>query len=420
MKILVIGSGGREHAIIWKLRQNKNIKKIYCAPGNGGIASLAECVNINAMDKEKIIEFSKLNKIDMVVVAPDDPLSIGMVDSLDKENIKAIGPVKEAAKLEWSKSYSKDFMKKYHIPTANYEVFDEPDEAILYLKRASFPIVIKASGLALGKGVIIANNYDEAKNSVYDIMKDKVFGDAGNEVVIEEFLQGPEITVLAFTDGKTIVPMVSSQDHKRAFDNDEGLNTGGMGTFSPSKVYTKELEKECMDKIYKPTINALNNEGIVYKGIIYFGLMLTDDGIKVIEYNSRFGDPEAQVILPRLKTDLVDVFEAIYNEKLHEINFEWDERPAICVIAASGGYPIKYEKGYEIFGLEKFNNLKDTIIFHAGTKYENNLYYTNGGRVFGLTVMAESIDDARIKAYDMIKDIKFEGMHYRKDIGIKK
>jgi len=419
MDVLVIGSGGREHAIIWKIRQSKLVNKIYCAPGNAGISQLAECVNINAMDKDGIIRFSQKNNIDMVIVAPDDPLADGMVDSLDEAGIKAIGPTKNAAVLEWSKSFSKDFMKKYNIPTAEYEVFIKSDVAIEYLKKSKFPIVIKASGLALGKGVYIAKNYDEGLEAINNIMNDKIFGKAGNEVVIEEYLEGQEITILAFTDGNVVVPMVSSQDHKRAYDNDEGLNTGGMGTFSPSRIYTKELEDECMEKIYIPTIKALQKEGILYKGVIYFGLMLTNDGIKVIEYNSRFGDPEAQVVLPRLKTDLIEIFEAIYDEELSRISIEWDIRSAICVVAASGGYPLSYEKGFEITGLDKIQNKTDVIVFHAGTKLENGKYLTNGGRVFGLTVLESSIESAREKAYKTIEKLKFEGMHYRKDIGIK-
>ncbi|MEN8907275.1 MAG: phosphoribosylamine--glycine ligase [Clostridiales bacterium] len=419
MDILVVGSGGREHAIIWKIRQSSKVNKIYCAPGNGGISNIAECVDIDAMDIKGVVKFSKDNKIDMVVVAPDDPLSIGMVDELVKEGIKAIGPTKEAAILEWSKSFSKNFMKRNAIPTAEYEVFNNSDKAIEYLKGSKFPIVIKADGLALGKGVFIVNNYNEGLNAIKTIMTDKVFGKAGREIVIEEYLEGQEITILAFTDSNIIVPMVSSQDYKRAYDNDEGPNTGGMGTFSPSEIYTKELESECINKIFMPTLQALNVENITYKGILYFGLIKTNSGVKVIEYNSRFGDPEAQVVIPRLESDLVEIFDAIYNEKLSEINIKWNKKAAICLIAASGGYPLKYKKGYKIFGLDDVDNEENTIVFHAGTRIEDGKYLTNGGRILGVTVLNENFELARENAYKIIKKINFEGMHYRNDIGLK-
>ncbi len=419
MKILVIGSGGREHAILWKLQQSPKVTKLYCAPGNGGISEISECVPINAMDIDRIVKFSLEKAIDMVVVAPDDPLAAGMVDALENAGIRALGPRKNAAIIEASKVFSKDLMKKYHIPSAAYESFSDSKSAIEYVKTAKLPLVVKADGLALGKGVLICNTTEEALTAVSLIMDDKKFGDAGQRIVVEEFITGPEVSVLAFTDGKTIVPMVSSQDHKRAFDNDQGLNTGGMGAFSPSRVYTDELQEECMRTIFIPTIKAMNLEGRTFKGILYFGLMLTADGPKVLEYNARFGDPETQVVLPRLETDLVEIFDAIIDEKLETIDIAWKPNCAVCVIMASGGYPESYTKGYEITGIQSIENQEDTILFHAGTKKESEKFYTNGGRVLGVTAVAEDIETARKKAYKTVSTISFKNAHYRKDIGIK-
>ncbi|HEX9060436.1 MAG TPA: phosphoribosylamine--glycine ligase [Clostridia bacterium] len=418
MKILVVGSGGREHAIIWKLSKSPKAPKIYCAPGNGGISALAECVPIKTTDTEAIVRFSQENKIDLVVVAPEDPLAAGMVDALEAQGIRAFGPSARAAVIEASKSFSKDLMKKYSIPTAEYEVFDDSQNAIEYLKNKSFPIVVKADGLALGKGVIIANDFNEAKEAVLNIMEDKAFGEAGSRVVIEEFLSGQEVSVLAFTDGKTVVPMVSSQDHKRALDNDMGLNTGGMGTFSPSRIYTEEMANYCMEKVYKTTIEAMNKEDRKFKGIIYFGLIITKDGPKVLEYNARFGDPETQVVLPRLSFDLVEIFEAVIDERLDTLDIKWDNNAAVCVIMASGGYPGKYQTGYEISGMEDAE--KDgAVVFHAATKLENGKYTTAGGRVIGITAVDETLDRAIKRAYEYVGKISFKDAHFRKDIGIK-
>ena len=420
MKVLVIGSGGREHTIVWKLNQSKRVTKIYCAPGNGGIAQLAECVPIKVMEFDKLVDFAKENKIDMVVVAPDDPLAAGAVDAFEAAGIRAFGPNKAAAIIEGSKAFSKNLMKKYNIPTADYEVFDNSADAVAYIERQNkFPIVIKADGLALGKGVIIAENFADAKKAVYDIMDDKVFGAAGGKVVIEEFLTGPEISVLAFTDGKTLKPMVSAQDHKRALDNDKGLNTGGMGTFSPSRIYTPELEDECMKNIFIPTMEAMNAEGRTFKGVLYFGLMKTADGVKVIEYNCRFGDPETQVVLPRLESDLYDIFDAVIDERLSDIEIKWNNGAAVCVVLASGGYPQKYKTGYEIDGICKAESM-GALVFHAGTKYENGKILTAGGRGLGVTALGTDLDTAIKNAYDYVKLINFTDMHYRKDIGIKK
>lgn len=419
MKVLVVGSGGREHAIVWKIAQNKQVEELYCAPGNGGISAIAKCVPIKAMDIDGIVNFSKEKKIDLVVVAPDDPLAAGMVDALENEGIWAFGPRKNAAIIESSKAFAKDLMKKYNIPTAKYEVFEKSSDALEYLKNQKFPIVVKADGLALGKGVIIAQNLEEAREAVINIMENKAFGEAGNKVVIEEFMVGPEVSVLAFTDGKTIKPMVSSQDHKRALDNDQGLNTGGMGTFSPSRIYTKEMEDYCMEKIFKPTVDAMNKEGRKFKGVLYFGLMITADGPKVLEYNARFGDPETQVVIPRLKTDLVDIFNAVIDERLDEVDIEWEDNAAVCVIMASGGYPKEYKTGYEITGLDEAQKDKNIVVFHAGTKFEDGKYYTSGGRVLGVTAVESNLDLAIKKAYEGVSKISFKDMHYRKDIGIK-
>ena len=420
MKVLIVGGGGREHAIAWKISQSPKVSRLFCAPGNGGIASLAQCVPIKAMDIEGITSFAKSEGIDLAVVAPDDPLAAGMVDALEKAGVRAFGPVKAAAEIESSKVFSKNLMKKYGIPTAAYEVFDNADDALEYLRTCSYPTVVKADGLALGKGVIIAGNFDEAEKAVRSMMSDRIFGDAGNRVVIEEFLTGTEVSILAFTDGETLVPMISSQDHKRAMDNDMGPNTGGMGTFSPSRLYTAEVNDYCMKNIFMPTIEAMRKEGRRFKGVLYFGLILTADGPKVLEYNARFGDPETQVVLPHLKTDIIDIFEAIIDERLSGINIEWENRSAVCVILASGGYPGKYVTGLEITGINEAEKDPSVIVFHAGTKLEAGKYYTVGGRVLGVTAVADTIDDARAKAYAAVGKIKFEGMHYRKDIGIKK
>ena len=419
MNILVVGGGGREHTIVWKIAQSPKVEKIYCAPGNGGIAEMAECVDIKATDIDAMVQFAKERRIDLVMVAPDDPLVLGMVDAMEAAGIRAFGPRKNAAIIEGSKVFSKDLMKKYNIPTAAYEVFTDSASAIDYVKRQnSFPAVIKAEGLALGKGVIIAQDLEEAVSGIRSIMDDKQFGDSGNRIVIEEYLQGPEVSVLAFTDGKTVVPMVSAQDHKRAYDNDEGLNTGGMGTFSPSRLYTDDIAAECMDNIFLPTIKAMQQEGRPFKGVLYFGLMMTKNGVKVIEYNARFGDPETQVVLPRLKTDLVEIMEAVIDERLDTINIEWDDNAAVCVVLASGGYPTKYQTGYEIKGLE---TAKDNIIvFHAGTKRQDGKIVTAGGRVLGVTAVSATLDQAIADAYKAVESISFQDMHYRKDIGIKK
>lgn len=419
MKILVVGSGGREHTIIWKIAQSPVVTKLYCAPGNGGISTLAECVPIKAMDIEGIVKFSKDNMIDLVVVAPDDPLAAGMVDELEKAGIRAFGPYKNAAVIEGSKAFAKDLMKKYSIPTAKYETFDNYEHAIEYLKHQEYPVVIKADGLALGKGVIIAQGFDQAQEAVNSMMNDKVFGSAGNKVVIEEFLVGPEVSILAFTDGKTIKPMVSSQDHKRVFDNDEGPNTGGMGTFAPSKIYTPEIADYCMERIMKPTIEAMNKENRKFKGVIYFGFIMTKEGPKVLEYNARFGDPETQVVLPQLESDLVQIFNAVIDEKLSEVDIKWSNSAAVCVVMASGGYPGKYDTGLHISGLTDAEHDTNTVVFHAGTKCENGKFYTAGGRVLGVTAHEPTMEQAIEKAYQAVGKISFKGAHFRKDIGRK-
>lgn len=414
MKILIVGGGGREHAIAWKLSQSNLSPVLYCAPGNGGISEIATLVPIKATDIEGVCRFAKENKIDLVVVAPDDPLVAGMVDALEEKGIRAFGPSAKAAQIEGSKVFSKELMKKYGIPTAKYETFSCPQEAINYLKTCSYPIVIKAEGLALGKGVIIPQSFEEAKQGVLDIMEDKQFGDAGNRIVIEEFLTGREISVLAFTDSHTVLPMCSAQDHKRALDNDEGLNTGGMGAYSPSPIYTAELEKECMEKIFLPTVEAMNKEGRPFKGVLYFGLMSTENGVRVIEYNARFGDPETQAVLPRLENDLLEIMDAIIDERLHEIKLSFKKDAAACIIAASGGYPKSYNKGYEITGMEE---VKDATVFHSGTTKKDDTFLTNGGRVLGVTALGETLREAVDRAYQNIEKISFKDMHYRKDIG---
>lgn len=419
MKILVIGSGGREHALIWKLAQSPRADKLYCAPGNGGISQLAECVPVSAMDTEGIVKFAAEKQVDLVVVAPDDPLAAGMVDTLEESGLRAFGPRKCAALIEGSKVFSKALMKKYGIPSAGYEVFEDSEHAIEYLRHQEYPLVVKADGLALGKGVIIASGFDQAQEAVHNIMDRKVFGSAGDRLIIEEFLNGSEVTVLAFTDGKTIIPMVSSQDHKRALDNDKGLNTGGMGTFSPSRIYTPEIAEYCMKNIYVPTMDAMNKEDRKFKGVLYFGLMLTESGPKVLEYNARFGDPEAQVVLPRLENDLIEIFDAIIDEKLDNINITWKDNAAVCVVMASGGYPQKYSTGYEISGIENAELNPGVMVFHAGTKCSDGKYFTNGGRVLGVTATADTLENAIGEAYRGVAEINFRDMHFRRDIGIK-
>ncbi|MBE7034760.1 MAG: phosphoribosylamine--glycine ligase [Ruminococcaceae bacterium] len=419
MKVLVVGGGGREHTIIWKLAQSPMKPELFAAPGNAGIAKLATCVDIKATDVAGVVQFAKENQIDLTVVAPDDPLMLGMVDSLEQAGLKAFGPRQNAAIIEGSKVFSKDLMKKYGIPTAAYEVFDDSEKAISYLQTVSYPTVVKAEGLALGKGVIIAQNFEEAKAAVEDIMCDKVFGDAGSRVVIEEFLTGHEVSVLAFTDGKTLYPMVSAQDHKRAYDNDEGPNTGGMGTFSPSRLYTKAIHEECMSKIFMPTMAAMNKEGRTFKGVLYFGLIMTENGVKVIEYNARFGDPETQVVLPRLKTDLLEIFLAVAEERLADIDVVWDDGAAVCVVLASGGYPKQYAKGLPIHGIEDAESDPAITVFHAGTAMKDGVYVTAGGRVLGVTAVGDDLEAAIKKAYEGAAKVCFDKVHYRKDIGRK-
>lgn len=414
MKILVIGSGGREHALIKKIKENKDVEKIYALPGNGGIAEDAKCVSIGACETEKIVEFAVSEKIDYAVVAPDDPLVLGTVDELNKVGIKCFGPDKKAAVIEGSKAFSKELMKKYNIPTASYEVFDNAQKAVDYLKTCDFPIVVKADGLALGKGVIIAETFSDAEDAVKSIMEDKIFGKSGNKIIIEEFLTGPEVSVLSFTDGKTVVPMVSSMDHKRALDDDKGLNTGGMGTVAPNPYYTKEIADICMKTIFLPTIDAMNKEGRTFKGCLYFGLMLTPKGPKVIEYNCRFGDPETQVVLPLLKTDLLTVMQAVTDEKLSDINVEFSSDSACCVIAASGGYPKAYQKGVKLT-IEP----NDCIVYHAGTALKDGELVTSGGRVLGVTATGKTLKSAIDKAYEGMKSVHFDGMFFRHDIGKK-
>ena len=415
MKIMVVGGGGREHAIIKKLKENKTIEKIYALPGNGGIAADAECVNVAATDIAGIVEFAKNNAIDFAVVAPDDPLVLGAVDALNEIGIKCFGPKKNAAIIEGSKVFSKNLMKKYGIPTAEYEVFSDMDKALEYLETAPIPTVIKADGLALGKGVIIAETREDAKKAVKEMMEDKVFGESGSNIVIEEFLTGPEVSVLSFTDGKTVVPMVSSMDHKRAKDNDEGLNTGGMGTVAPNPYYTDAVAAECMEKIFIPTMNAMNAEGRTFKGCLYFGLMITPNGTKVIEYNCRFGDPETQVVLPLLDTDLFEIFNAVADERLSEIDVKFKDENACCVIMASDGYPSKYEKGYEITVDDDMNG----ELYVAGAVLKDGKLLTNGGRVLGVTCTAPTLEEAIAKSYNEVNKVHFGNAYYRKDIGAK-
>ena len=418
MKVLVVGSGGREHAIVTSVAKSKRVDKIYCAPGNAGIAALAECVPIGAMEFDKLVDFAKEKAIDFTIVGMDDPLVGGIVDRFEAEGLKVFGPRKNAAILEGSKAFSKDLMKKYNIPTAAYENFTDPEEALKYLETAKMPIVLKADGLALGKGVLICNTLEEAKAGVKEIMEDKKFGTAGNTMVVEEFMTGREVSVLSYVDGKTIKIMSSAQDHKRAKDGDQGLNTGGMGNFSPSPFYTPEVDAFCQKYIYQATVDAMAKEGRPFTGVIFFGLMLTEDGPKVLEYNARFGDPEAQVVLPRMKNDIIDVMEACVDGRLDTIDLQFEDNAAVCVVLASDGYPVAYEKGFEITGLENFENKDDYFCFHAGTKFdENGKIVTNGGRVLGITATGKDLKEARKKAYEATDWVQFKNKYMRHDIG---
>ena len=418
MKILIVGGGGREHAIAWKLAKSPKVEKLYCAPGNAGIAEVAECVNIGVMEFDKLVAFAKEHEIDLTVVAPDDPLAAGAVDAFEAAGLRAFGPRANAAILEGSKAFSKDLMKKYGIPTAAYETFNDPEKALAYLETAKMPIVLKADGLALGKGVLICKDLEEAKAGVKTLMMDKQFGSAGDEIVIEEFMTGREVSVLSFVDGKTIKIMTSAQDHKRAKDGDQGLNTGGMGTFSPSPFYTPEVDAFCKEHIYQKTVDAMKAEGREFKGIIFFGLMLTADGPKVLEYNARFGDPETQVVLPRMKNDLVDLFEACIDGTLDQIDLEFEDNAAVCVVLASAGYPEHYEKGFEIRGLENFKDRDGYYVFHAGSKFdEQGRVVTNGGRVLGVTATGTNLKEARANAYKATEWIDFDNKYMRHDIG---
>ena len=417
MKVLIVGSGGREHAIAMSAAKSSKVDKMYCAPGNAGIAEYAECVAIGAMEFDKLVAFAKEKEIDLVIVGMDDPLVGGLVDELEAAGIRTFGPRKNAAILEGSKAFSKDLMKKYDIPTAGYENFTDPEAAIAYLETAKFPIVLKADGLALGKGVLICQNLEEAKEGVKTIMLDKKFGTAGNEMVIEEFMTGREVSVLSFVDGKTIKTMTSEQDHKRAGDGDTGLNTGGMGTFSPSPFYTKEVEEFCNKYIYQKTVDAMAAEGREFKGIIFFGLMLTEDGPKVLEYNARFGDPEAQVVLPRMKNDLIEVAEACIDGTLDQVDLQFEDNAAVCVVLASEGYPVSYEKGFPISGLDEFNKHEGYYCFHAGTKFDGDHVVTNGGRVLGVTAKGKDLKEARANAYAATEWVQFKNKYMRHDIG---
>ena len=417
MKVLIVGSGGREHAIATSVAKSDKVDKIYCAPGNAGIGQLAECVDIGAMEFDKLVAFAKEKAIDLTIIGMDDPLVGGVVDAFEAEGLRVFGPRKNAAIIEGSKAFSKDLMKKYHIPTAAYENFDSASEALAYLETARMPIVLKADGLALGKGVLICNTLEEAREGVKTIMEDKKFGDAGNRMVIEEFVTGREVSVLAFCDGKTVKCMTSAQDHKRAKDGDQGLNTGGMGTFSPSPFYTKEVEDFCEKYVYQPTIDAMAAEGRPFTGILFTGLMLTEDGPKVLEYNARFGDPEAQVVLPRMKNDLIDVIEACVDGRLDEIDLQFEDNAAVCVVLASDGYPVSYKKGYVISGLENFEGKDDYFCFHAGSKKTEEGIVTNGGRVLGITATGKDLKEARKKAYQATEWVQFDNKYMRHDIG---
>lgn len=418
MDILVVGGGGREHAIVRKLKESPRCGRLYCTPGNGGIARDAQCFETPATDIPGVVALAKRLKVDMVFVAPDDPLVAGMVDALEAEGIAAFGPRKNAAILEGSKVFSKHLMKKYGIPTARYEVFDKPEEALAYIRQTDcYPAVVKADGLALGKGVILCDDYDAAKEAIHSIMEDRIFGASGSRVVVEEFLTGPEVSVLAFTDGKTIRPMVSAKDHKRAFDGNLGPNTGGMGTISPNPYYSAADADWCMEHIFQPTIDAMNQEGRPFKGCLFFGLMLTPDGPKVIEYNCRFGDPETQVVLPRLRSDLIEILEAIREERLAALPIEWEEEACACVVMASGGYPAAYRKGLPITGLDEQGQCSGAEVFHAGTAYRDGRFVTNGGRVLGVTARGSDVEEALQRAYAAVETIDFENAHYRRDIG---
>ena len=417
MKVLVVGSGGREHAIVHALAKSPKVDALFCAPGNGGIAAEAACVDIKATDVDAMVAWAKENAMDYVVVAPDDPLALGMVDALAEAGIPAFGPRKNAAVIEASKSFSKDLMKKYNIPTAKYEIFTDMDAALTYVRAQGAPIVVKADGLALGKGVVVAQTLEEAEDAVRAMMGDRKFGEAGARVVIEECMTGPEVSVLCFVDGTHLSPMVSSQDHKRAYNNDEGPNTGGMGAFAPSPKYTPEIARICMDTIFRPTVDAMAAEGRPFQGCLYFGLMLTPDGPKVVEYNSRFGDPETQPVLSLLDTDLLDIMCACTNGTLDQLDIRWKDGAACCIVMASGGYPLDYKKGYPISGLDSVG--EDVFVYHAGTKLEGDTYLTNGGRVLGVTATAEDLERAIARAYDAVKGISFQDAHYRTDIGRK-
>ena len=417
MKVLIVGGGGREHAIAYCVAKSSKVEKMYCAPGNAGIAELAECVPIGAMEFDKLVTFAKEKEIDLAIVGMDDPLVGGLIDEFEKAGIRAFGPRKNAAILEGSKAFSKDLMKKYDIPTAAYENFDNADEALAYLETAKFPIVLKADGLALGKGVLICNTLEEAKAGVKEIMLDKKFGASGNTMVVEEFMTGREVSVLSFVDGKTIKTMTSAQDHKRAKDGDQGLNTGGMVTFSPSPFYTKEVDEFCRKYVYQKTVDAMAAEGREFKGIIFFGLMLTEDGPKVLEYNARFGDPEAQVVLPRMKNDLIDVIEACIDGTLDQVDLQFEDNAAVCVVLASDGYPVAYEKGLPITGLDEFKKHEGYYCFHAGTKFDGDQIVTNGGRVFGVTAKGATLKEARANAYKATEWVKFDNKYMRHDIG---
>ena len=417
MKVLIVGGGGREHAIAYCVAKSSKVEKMYCTPGNAGIAELAECVPIGAMEFDKLVTFAKEKAIDLAIVGMDDPLVGGLIDEFEKAGIRAFGPRKNAAILEGSKAFSKDLMKKYDIPTAAYENFDNADEALAYLETAKFPIVLKADGLALGKGVLICNTLEEAKAGVKEIMLDKKFGASGNTMVVEEFMTGREVSVLSFVDGKTIKTMTSAQDHKRAKDGDQGLNTGGMGTFSPSPFYTKEVDEFCRKYVYQKTVDAMAAEGREFKGIIFFGLMLTEDGPKVLEYNARFGDPEAQVVLPRMKNDLIDVIEACIDGTLDQVDLQFEDNAAVCVVLASDGYPVAYEKGLPITGLDEFKKHEGYYCFHAGTKFDGDQIVTNGGRVLGVTAKGATLKEARANAYKATEWVQFDNKYMRHDIG---
>ena len=418
MKVLIVGSGGREHAIAWSVAKSPKVDKIYCAPGNAGISEYAECVSIGAMEFEKLADFAEEKQIDLTIIGMDDPLVGGVVDVFEARGLKVFGPRKNAAILEGSKAFSKDLMKKYNIPTAGYENFDDPQKALEYLRtQAKFPIVLKADGLALGKGVLICNSLEEAEAGVKEIMEDKKFGSAGNTMVIEGFMTGREVSVLSFVDGKTIRPMTSAQDHKRAKDGDQGLNTGGMGTFSPSPFYTEEVDTFCKKYIYQPTVDAMAAEGRPFVGIIFFGLMLTEEGPKVLEYNARFGDPEAQVVLPRMKTDIIEVMEACVDGTLDQVELEFEDNAAVCVVLASDGYPVKYEKGIPMYGFENFKDKEGYYCFHAGTRFDGDQIVTNGGRVLGITATGKDLKEARKNAYEATEWIEFSNKYMRHDIG---